>query len=413
MEIRPLLSALRRNLTGPVLVAAQVALTLAVLVNVAYIVQQRLADANKPTGIDLSNMFWVSLEAMDAQYDQATAAPVDLDYLNQLPGVIAATPTNILPQTFGTVGLPFAVDPQQLEQPNGGVPALIYFGTEKFVDALGLKLIAGRTFDANAVVPPAKDIGEQLAQWPSEVIITQAMAQKLYPEGSALGKTLYIGLLENKSSTIVGIIELMQGAPIPPPYQHLAGQIVIPAANPAAAGGLFVVRTQPGQRDAVMATVEKELADLQPGRYLRRMEAYEVTAERSRLGLRTSAIILSIVALLVLAVMVVGIVGLAAFNVTTRTKQLGTRRALGARKFHILRYFLVENWLITSAGALLGCILALAAGLQLSNMYQLPRLPLLYFVAGVACVWVVGVLAVAVPARRAASISPAIATRSV
>jgi putative ABC transport system permease protein len=119
------------------------------------------------------------------------------------------------------------------------------------------------------------------------------------------------------------------------------------------------------------------------------------------------------VGVFVLAVTMVGIAGLAAFNVTTRTKQLGTRRAIGARKFHILRYFLVENWLVTSIGALVGCTLALAVGVKLSSMYMMPRLPLFYLVGGVAGVWVMGLVAVLIPAKRAASIAPAIATRMV
>jgi len=112
-------------------------------------------------------------------------------------------------------------------------------------------------------------------------------------------------------------------------------------------------------------------------------------------------------------VTVIGIVGLAAFSVATRTKQLGTRRAIGARKFHILRYFLVENWLITSVGALIGCTLALAVGVKLSQMYMMPRLPLYYLVAGIVSVWALGLLAVVLPARRAAAIPPATATRMV
>ena len=62
MEIRALLSAMWRNKTGPLLVAAQVALTLAVVVNMAYIVRQKLEDANKPTGLDLTNTFWIATE---------------------------------------------------------------------------------------------------------------------------------------------------------------------------------------------------------------------------------------------------------------------------------------------------------------------------------------------------------------
>jgi putative ABC transport system permease protein len=162
-----------------------------------------------------------------------------------------------------------------------------------------------------------------------------------------------------------------------------------------------------------MRQLEKNFADLQPGRFISRIEDYTRTAAEIRQGTRTSAIILAVVALFVLAVTIVGISGLAAFNVTTRTKQLGIRRAIGARKFHILRYFLVENWIITTCGAVLGCMLALAAGIKLSTLYEMPRLPLYYLVGGVLLLWIVGLLAVLVPARRAASISPAVATRSV
>ena len=80
---------------------------------------------------------------------------------------------------------------------------------------------------------------------------------------------------------------------------------------------------------------------------------------------------------------------------------------------NILRYFLVENWLITSVGAILGCALALAVGVKLSLTYQMPRLPLFYLLAGVVAVWILGLLAVLIPARRAASISPATATRTI
>jgi putative ABC transport system permease protein len=162
-----------------------------------------------------------------------------------------------------------------------------------------------------------------------------------------------------------------------------------------------------------MAEVDKKFGDLEPGRFVDRIEAYDRTAADAVEGFRASAIILSVATFFVVIVTIVGIVGLAAFSVATRTKQLGTRRAIGARKFHILRYFLVENWIITTGGVVLGCVLALAAGVQLSRMYQIPQLPLYYLVGGVLLLWIVGLLAVLVPAFRAASISPAVATRTV
>jgi putative ABC transport system permease protein len=412
MEIRALLSAMWRNKTGPLLVAAQVALTLAVVVNMAYIVRQRLENAGKPTGLDLNNMFWIVTRASSTNYNYAAAVKADLAYLNSLPGVLAASTTNNLPQTWSNTGLTFAANPQVLQTPNGGVVGTIYFGTDKFVDALGLKLVAGRNFNANAVIPPSDNMAVSLGAWAPEMIITQAMANKLFPKGDALGKTVYVGFI-NKASVVIGIVDLMRGNPVPPQYDQFATQIVIVPVIPAGPDGRYVVRAKPGRRDQLMAQLDKTFADLQPGRFVDRMEAYDLTAANAREGYRASAIILAVVAFFVLIVTVVGIVGLAAFNVATRTKQLGTRRAIGARKFHILRYFLVENWIITTGGVVLGCILALAAGVQLSSMYQIPRLPLYYLVGGVLLLWIVGLLAVLVPAFRAASISPAVATRTV
>ena len=143
------------------------------------------------------------------------------------------------------------------------------------------------------------------------------------------------------------------------------------------------------------------------------MQALDEAAAQTRTWMRASAIILGVVGLLVLAVTAIGIFGLAAFNVAIRTKQIGTRRALGARKFHILRYFLVENWLVTTSGAIIGCVLALALGVELSKMFQMARLPLYYILAGVVGLWIIGLAAVLFPARRAAAIAPATATRTV
>ena len=412
MEIRALLSALWRSKTGPLLVAAQVALTLAVVVNMAYIVHQKLSDAGKPTGMDFGNMFWITTQANTPDFNYTAAVKADLQYLNALPGVVAATPVNNRPQTFSNMGLPFAADPQTLLNPNGGVPGTIYFGTDKLIDALGLKLIAGRNFDPNVIAAPTADFGTAMAAWAPEMIVSREMAKKLFPKGDALGKTVYAGLI-NKSAVIVGVVERMQANPLPSQYEQFAIQVVLVPIIAPGPNGSYVVRTKPGRRDAVMAEVDKKFGDLQPGRFVERIEAYDRTAADAVEGYRANAIILSVATFFVVLVTVIGIVGLAAFSVATRTKQLGTRRAIGARKFHILRYFLVENWIITTSGVVLGCVLALAAGVQLSRMYQIPQLPLYYLVGGVLLLWVVGLLAVLVPALRAASISPAVATRTV
>jgi putative ABC transport system permease protein len=127
---------------------------------------------------------------------------------------------------------------------------------------------------------------------------------------------------------------------------------------------------------------------------------------------RITVIFLVTTTTLLLAIAALGIFGLATFNVSTRTRQIGIRRALGARKRDVIQYFMVENGLVTSAGILTGCALALTVGYELSLHYQLPRLNLYYLVGGIVVLWAIGQLAAWQPARRAAQVPPSVATRT-
>ena len=107
-----------------------------------------------------------------------------------------------------------------------------------------------------------------------------------------------------------------------------------------------------------------------------------------------------------------GIVGLASFWVAQRHKQIGIRRALGATRTDILRYFQTENFLIVTLGVVLGVLLAVGLNLLLMKPYELPRLPLWYLPVGALALWGLGQLAVLAPALRAAAVPPVVATRS-
>jgi len=307
-------------------------------------------------------------------------------------------------------GLPFSAEPFALQKKQA--PGMIYLASEKITDTLGLKLVAGRGLSAAAVTPPSSDFSAAFASWAPEVLITKALAQELFPGGDALGKTLHAGLID-RAAKIVGIVEQFQGRPGSGRGSEVFTQVVLVPAIAPGPTALYMVRTEPGRRDAVMGQVDKEMEKLQGGRYISRMETLSDTAARTRARGRATAILLAVVTVFVVAVTALGIFGLAAFTVTARTKQIGTRRAIGARKYHIVRFFLVENWMITTAGVVIGCALALAVSVKLSLMFQSPRLPVYYLVGGILVTWFVGLAAVWIPARRAAAISPAVATRPV
>jgi putative ABC transport system permease protein len=121
---------------------------------------------------------------------------------------------------------------------------------------------------------------------------------------------------------------------------------------------------------------------------------------------------LTVVCAVLLAVTAFGIVGLTSYWVSQRRRQIGIRRTLGATRIAILQYFQTENLVITVAGVLVGLALAMAGNLWMIESFSTARLPLFYLVGGVLTMLVLGQLAVLWPALRAASVPPAIATRT-
>jgi putative ABC transport system permease protein len=405
LNVRPILSALMRNRIGAVLVAMQIAIALAVLVNALQIVMQRIETIRRPTGIDVDNVFVVSSAGFAQRYNASASIAEDLAYLRQLPGVRAATATGNIPLSGGGSATTLVTRPGA----HRSATMNYYDVDEQALDALGLHLVAGRNFRHDEI-QPALTKGDA-SRFVPQIILTQALAQELYPGQDPLGKPVYDAL--NQSATIIGVVDPMLGSW---PGTPRADRVFLMPRAPFTEGGgslIYLVRTAPGQREALMRLAETHLAAANPARVVHFVRPMNFFRDLTYLGDRAMTTYLLTVTLLLIAVTCLGIFALATFNVSTRTKQIGIRRALGARRADIVRYFLVENGLITSAGILAGCLLALAVGYWLSRQYQLPRLNLYYLLGGVLVLWGIGQLAAWQPARRAAAVPPSVATRTV
>jgi putative ABC transport system permease protein len=238
-------------------------------------------------------------------------------------------------------------------------------------------------------------------------IVTRALAQQVFPGQSALGKTFYPG---DNPVRIVGVVDhLLQPRPHGADESEYA--TLFPML-PDAAEVTYVLRTTPQLRERVLAQAAAVLSRLDHNRVLSHAQTFQqlradyFRRDRTMLGLLLAA------AAGLLLVTAVGIAGLASFWVQQRRRSIGVRRAVGATRHDILRYFQLENFLIVGAGVALGAVLAYALNLALMAHYELPRLPLSYLPAGAVALWLLGQLAVLGPALRAAAVAPVVAVRS-
>ena len=403
LNVRPVLSALSRNRTGAILIALEIAIALAVMVNATWIVAQRIQQIEAPSGIDVRTTFAIGVGRLSSHSNLGAAEREDLAYLRGLPGVVAASATSSIP--LSTYGQGTSVSPD----PGAQAPQTWTRMTEvdeATLQTLGVHIVAGRNFSATDIRP----VSQNFFQTYPEVIITQSLADKLFPGGNALGKPVYSG--DNTPMTVIGITSNFIPS-VEPSASPAYDALLIPQT--AGDLGLYfcLVRTRPGMTATLLQTAERHLAISNPDRVVFLAQTLGFYRQRLDAENRNVVIFLTLITTLILCVTGLGIFGLTAFNVSTRTKQIGTMRAVGARKRDVVAHFLIENAIVLFSGAIVGCTLALAVGHWLSDQYQLPRLDLHFLAIGIVGLAVLGQLAAWQPARRAASVPPSVATRTV
>lgn len=406
MEIRPIYSALMRNKAGLALIVLQVAITLAVVCNSLFIILDRAERVGRPSGMDEENTFMIRSLGFTANFDLASTVREDLEAIRAIPGVVAATTTNTTPMSRGGWSTGFDTQPLDSSGTRTAQSSALYFGDEQSLDTFGAKLIEGRNFTAADIFDMTADSGITA----KSVIVTKALADKLYPDGGALGKPVFGLAGETESVPIIGIVERLQQPW--PTSSSVEQSSLVPSRPLFDKFSAYLVRTEPGQRDRIMKEVEEKLGQINTGRLLRENESVESVRAQSYQQDRAMMTILMFVMGGMVLITGLGIVGLASFWVTRRIKQIGTRRALGARRFNIRGYFQTENGIMVTMGVVLGVVLTYGFNLWLMQHYQAPRLPWFYLPIGALAVFALGQVAVLGPARRAAQVSPAIATRT-
>ena len=376
------------------------------------LIVMRNAQARQPSGLDEQNIFTITTRLVsgggEAQQTQNLGlTELDLQAVRTTPGVIDAYVAESLPLVGRYETSPIARTLAEVED-NRGVPLATSFKVDEHaLLTLGLRLTAGRWFYPKEVVKTfaRPDLLPQ-------IIITQALADKLFPQGGALGSVVIQSTTGSPGpSTIIGIVETLR---IPGDVKAAAtgpNSYLVPWLRPAG-GGTYVVRVRPGRMAAAMRETEQRLRTVNPLRVISDIEPYTQTRwEAFRLS-RSTVMILTIVCTLLLVITGCGIVGLTSYWIAQRRHHIGMRRALGARRGHILAYYLIENLLIAGLGTAIGVGLAMAVNLWLMKTFAVQHLDWGYVIGGAICVLAIGQLASFWPAFRAAAIPPALAARA-
>ncbi len=409
MDIRPIFSALRRHRLVMGMLILEIALTCAIVCNSVFLIMQNLQRMNLPSGIAEHQLVVVQMASIRDRPDADARAQANLASLRQIPGVRQVALVDKMPFMFSGNNSDIKLRP---DQPQPSLSAGLYFG-ENLLSAFGARLIAGRMFHADEYLSLDRALrglhDNNVRDLPRVAIVTRAMAQRLWPGQNALGKTFYIG--KDIQMHVVGVLAQLAR---PNSLQRGVGfSWVVPIRMNADEGGYYVIRSAPRDRARVLADAVARLKQHNPGSIVMAQRSYDRMRAEYFSGDRAMAGTLIAVCLALLVITALGIGGLASFWVAQRRRTIGVRRALGATRGDILRYFQTENFLIVGFGIALGIVLAYGLSLLLMAHYELPRLPFSYLPAGALILWCVGQLAVLGPALRAAAVPPVVATRSV
>lgn len=410
MEIGPILRSLMHNKARFWLIALEVALTLAIVANCVNWMLDLRYQYNRATGIDEENVLVVHTEPWAEEFKDEEFIHVqreqDLERLRAFPGVIAAAGMHQIPLSGGgsaTGRKPLGSEMDTLSAP-------YYVVTDGFLDAMGVELAAGRDFDRG-------DFDERFAneekadtdQQHYNVILTEAMADAYFPDGNALGRQIQSDGGE-RINTIVGIVEEMHNSW--PQWDKRDWAMLIPGRPGSDRRMRYAVRVESEAVASAYTEIEELLLGINPGRIVNVRTMAEIKKENFEVADAMMKMLSGVIFFLVL-VTSLGIVGLTSSAVAQRTRQIGTRRALGATKFDIVRYFLIENWVITGFGLLFGVALTYGLNYALVQMADVPKMDLGLLLAAMLLLWVTGVLAALAPAIKATTVAPEVATRTI
>jgi predicted permease len=282
--------------------------------------------------------------------------------------------------------------------------------SDGYFDAMGLRLISGRTFDARDRFSPAQLVDASTRPQSGSVIVTARTAAALWPGEAAEGQRLWLPDIDNVEwREVVGVVQDLDFAAIAEAEGY---HVFVPwTQSPTGAPRLIVKGT--GSGAALAPDVRAVVQQVAPGTRVDQVVALEDLAARATAQPRFTSRLVALFGLVALALAAVGVHGTLAYVVGARTREMGIRLALGAQPEALLTRTLISACAPAMIGALCGVVIALAVARAWSSLlFEVSPVDLPSILAGSATLLCVAGGAALGPARRAARVDPVVALRA-
>jgi putative ABC transport system permease protein len=395
--------ASRRSFTRSVLVVAEVALSMILLVGAGLLIRSFARLSRVDPGFDAPHVLTMQL-GMGGRFSSDQKF-IDfnvqmLERVRAVPGVEAVGTSHFLPLGRIIPGTGFwrADQPRPAHGEEGSTEVLVVM--PGYFAAMNIPVLRGRVFDDR----------DRASQQPHLVVINQALARQFYPNENPVGKAINVqwGHHEDIPYEIVGVV----------------GDVRQMALNSDPKPGLFISNLQEpsgpsnlvarahGDPKLLAQTIVREIHALDPNIAISDIRTMDEYVSSSVAAPRFNTILLGCFAGLALVLAAVGIFGVISYSVAQRTQELGIRRALGADSWSVVRLVLVQGLGLAGFGLVVGLAGALAVTRLLNSLlFGIAATDPMTFSVVAAILIAVALLASYIPARRAAKVDPIVALR--
>ncbi|NKC18527.1 MULTISPECIES: FtsX-like permease family protein [Pseudoalteromonas] len=405
MAIKHILKLILKQKSISLLIILQIAITVMIVSNTAFISYATLQNWLIPSKLEEQQILNVTTRVFDTSVNVQSLIEKDIQAIENVPGVIGASYAG-RELVLNSLGPGWTIFKDT--QPETDYSVFGYFGLdEKGVDVLGLELVEGRRFYASEFIK-----GDETTKNAGVIMISDDLATSLFGDSSALGKSVYISR-QRIPHQVVGVYKgKMLGESATYSQQPYNSGVVPEVIWGNRQRANYLVRVEEGVSERILEEVETALYHSE-GRMVERVEFVARAKKRLWDGRSTFALTMAGISGIACVVTALGIVALVSFSVSLRKKDHGVLRALGASKGKVMWSLIKENTILVCIGLVLGFGLSILLYYFLMNNVRVQSVVEIPLLVGVAIfTWLVSTLAVYLPAKEAAKVSPAQVTKS-